>query len=204
MSAITSESLGLDAWENFYVIVGSSAAALTGLTFIVITIAADHRRGNSPEVRLTGLRAFITPTVVYFVTVLWLSALMTVPGQTPLSLSACVALSGVLGIAYCGRVIYWMFAVFSDYKPFLSDWIWNAILPPAAFALLTGAGLLGTSHTAFLLYAVGGVTLLLLLIGIHNAWDVVAWTTTERHARKGHESEALSGVNPDGENNRSP
>jgi hypothetical protein len=45
-----------------------------------------------------------------------------------------------------------------------------------------------------LLYAIGAVTLLLLFIGIHNAWDVVAWTTTERHAQKGHESEAMSGI----------
>jgi hypothetical protein len=187
------EPLGLHAWENFYVIVGSSAAALTGLTFIVITIAAD-RRDTSPGLRLKGLRAFITPTVVYFGTALWLSALMAVPGHTATSLSVCVSVTGVLGIIYCIQVIYWMFAVFSDYKPFLSDWIWNGFLPPAAFVFLTVAGFLGTGHTTLLLYAVGGVTLLLLFVGIHNAWDVVAWTTTERHARQGHESEALSGV----------
>ena len=194
MSATATEALGLNAWENFYVIVGSSAAALTGLTFIVITIAADYRRNNSPAVRLKGLRAFITPTVVYFGTALWLSALMSVPGQTAASLSVCVGISGLVGLGYCCAVVYWMFGVFSDYKPFLSDWIWNAVLPPAAFALLTVAGAVGTRHTAFSLYAVGGVTVLLLFIGIHNAWDVVAWTTTERHARKGHESAALSGI----------
>jgi hypothetical protein len=197
------EALGLNAWENFYVIVGSSAAALTGLTFIVITIAADSRRDNSPGVRLKGLRAFITPTVVYFGTALWLSALMAVPGQTATSLSICVIVTGVLGLVYCIQVIYWMFAVSSDYKPFLSDWIWNAILPPAAFAFLAVAGFLGTGHTTLLLYAVGGVTLLLLFVGIHNAWDVVAWTTTERHARKGHESATMSGVNPGPTGNRS-
>ena len=30
----------IDGWENFYVIVGSSAAALTGLMFVVITLTA--------------------------------------------------------------------------------------------------------------------------------------------------------------------
>src|SRR5690349_19469249 len=153
MSATPIEIPGLGAWENFYVIVGSSAAALTGLTFIVITIAADHRRDNSPAVRLKGLRAFITPTVVYFGTALWLSALMTVPGQTVFSLTLCIIITGVLGLIYCGQVIYWMFAVFSDYRPFLSDWIWNAMLPPAAFVLLAVAGFLGNGHPGFLLYA---------------------------------------------------
>ncbi len=31
----------LQAWENFYVIVGSSAGALTGLQFVVLTLIAE-------------------------------------------------------------------------------------------------------------------------------------------------------------------
>jgi hypothetical protein len=31
----------LDGWENFYVIVGSSAGALIGLQFVVITLIAE-------------------------------------------------------------------------------------------------------------------------------------------------------------------
>ncbi len=58
----------LSAWGNFYVIIGSSAAALTGLTFVVIALAADARR-LTPR----GLRAFVTPTIVHFGTVLALA-----------------------------------------------------------------------------------------------------------------------------------
>ena len=46
-------SLPLDSWNNFYVIVGSSAGGLTGLTFVVIALVSD---GHS--VRLSGLRTF--------------------------------------------------------------------------------------------------------------------------------------------------
>ena len=35
----------LSAWENFYVIIGSSAGALTGLQFVVIALAALQWRG---------------------------------------------------------------------------------------------------------------------------------------------------------------
>jgi hypothetical protein len=59
----------LQGWDNFYVIVGSSAAGLTGLTFIVITLAADAHR-VSPN----GLRIFITPTIVHFAAVLGAAA----------------------------------------------------------------------------------------------------------------------------------
>ena len=34
----------LTGWENFYVIVGSSAGGLTGLTFVVIALVRDAQR----------------------------------------------------------------------------------------------------------------------------------------------------------------
>jgi hypothetical protein len=44
--------------------------------------------------------------------------------------------------------------------------------------------LLLPSRTLLSVYLIAAATMLLLFIGIHNAWDVVAWITTERHARK--------------------
>src|SRR6266576_2769898 len=37
------ESTPFSAWENFYVIIGSSAAALTGLQFVVVVLGAVAR-----------------------------------------------------------------------------------------------------------------------------------------------------------------
>ena len=48
------------AWETFYVIVGSSAGALTGLMFVVIALVAEFR-GSERQIE-----AFGTPTVVHF------------------------------------------------------------------------------------------------------------------------------------------
>lgn len=187
MSPQLSAVLPLSGWENFYVIVGSSAAALTGLTFIVITISADRndRGGDTAARRLAGLRAFISPTVAHFTASLWISAVLNVPGQTALSLRVCLAVAGLVGVAYCGRVIYWMVRTFTDsqYMPFLEDWAWNAILPVLAYLSLLEAAWSLPMHPVPSLYVVGGVALSLLLVGIHNAWDVVAWITTERHAR---------------------
>ncbi len=189
MSPQLTAMLPVSGWENFYVIVGSSAAALTGLTFIVITISADRNdRGSSDSAarRLAGLRAFISPTVAHFTASLWISAVLNVPGQTGLSLRVCLMAAGLIGVVYCCRVIYWMVRTFTDsqYTPFLEDWLWNAILPMLAYVSLVGASWSLPQHPAPSLFVVGGVALLLLLIGIHNAWDVVTWITTERHARK--------------------
>jgi hypothetical protein len=185
VSAVTSSgALALSEWQNFYVLVGSSAGALTGLTFIVITVAADSSGVRSAGARLAGLRAFITPTAVYFGSALLLSALMSVPGLTAFTLALCLIVSGLAGLAYWATVIRWMFRVTSDYRLFLADWIWSVILPALAYLALLATALLLGGHPAASLYVIGATTLLLLFVGIHNAWDVVVWMTTERHARR--------------------
>src|SRR5262245_38998679 len=62
-------------WESFYVIVGSSAAALTGLQFVVLTLIADSAVGASAA----EVAAFGTPTVVHFSAVLLMSAILSAP-----------------------------------------------------------------------------------------------------------------------------
>jgi hypothetical protein len=53
----------LGGWENFYVIVGSSAGALIGLQFVVMALVSDMPR--TPNQAQTG-HAFATPTIVHF------------------------------------------------------------------------------------------------------------------------------------------
>jgi hypothetical protein len=184
-TAALGDGLPLAGWQNFYVIVGSSAAALTGLTFIVITLASDsNRTSQSAATRLLGLRAYITPTTVHFVSALWLSALLTVPGHTVGSLALCLGATGLLGTAYCVRVAVWMFETLSVYPVFVSDWIWCAVLPLSAHLILLATALLLPAYPGASLYTVAATTLMLLIIGIHNAWDVVAWITTGRHAHR--------------------
>ncbi len=182
------DALPLHGWENVYVIVGSSAAALTGLTFIVITISADAAntddRIRSPAARLRGLHAFITPIAVHFCAALWVSVLMSVPGQTVFSLAICLGGTGLAGLWYCATVIRWLLRATATYKPFLEDWIWNAVLPTLAYLSLLVTALLLHRLPLLSLYVVAATSVLLLFVGIHNAWDIVAWITTERHAHE--------------------
>jgi hypothetical protein len=67
--------MALDGWENFYVIVGSSAGALIGLQFVVLTLIAERPPLRAPEVAA----AFATPSVVHFAVVLLLSAIVSAP-----------------------------------------------------------------------------------------------------------------------------
>jgi hypothetical protein len=55
------------------------------------------------------------------------------------------------------------------------DWLFHALLPLAAYATLALSALAAWSHARDALFGVGAAALLLLFIGIHNAWDSVAY-----------------------------
>jgi hypothetical protein len=169
----------LDGWSNFYVIVGSSAAGLTGLTFVVIALVSDVQ-----TVRLSGLRAFVTPIVMHFGSALWLSALLCIPGHTAVSVAACVIVSGAILSVYGGATTYRMYRGRATYRPVIEDWIWNATLPSLCYLGLLVAGVLALHRPALALYIIGAAALTLLFVGVHNAWDLAVWVTVEGPAAK--------------------
>jgi hypothetical protein len=169
----------LEGWSNFYVIVGSSAAGLTGLTFVVIALVSD-----ATSVRMSGLRAFVTPIVMHFGAALWISALLCIPGHTAVSVAACMMVSGAILSAYGATTTYRMYRGRAVYQPVIEDWIWNATLPSLCYLALLIAGVLALRQLALALYFVGAAALTLLFVGVHNAWDLAVWVTVEGPAAK--------------------
>ena len=158
----------VSGWETFYVILGSSAAALTGLMFVVIALIGEPRRGLKPSVQ--SIRAFATPIIVHFGGVLLLAALLTTPRHTELTLSLSLIACGVGGLGFIRWVAIGMRRQ-QEYEPVDEDWEWHITLPAIAYGavLLGGAGLWWRPIPALTL--VGAAALFLLYIGIRNAWD---------------------------------
>ena len=162
------------AWTNFYVIVGSSAAALTGLQFVVIVLAAEAN-----ALSMTTMRAFGTPTVVHFCVALLVSAILSAPWRAVTSAAICLGGCGVGGLAYL--VIVLKHATKQKaYKPVFEDWLWHLVLPAAAYASLLASALLMTSRTASSLFGIAASAIFMLFIGIHNAWDAVTYIAIDR------------------------
>src|ERR1700674_4447016 len=91
----------LTAWSNFYVIAGSSAAALTGLMFVVITLVVGLERSKrTPD----GIATFSTPTVVHFCVALVISAILSAPWHSLAQVGTALGLTGLYGIVYVLRV----------------------------------------------------------------------------------------------------
>lgn len=168
------------AWESFYVIVGSTAGALTGLQFVVLTLISE-----AGMIRGTGqsLSAFGSPNVVHFCAALLVSGILSAPWHGLGPPGVAVAVAGVCGFVYSVVVLRRALRQ-RDYKPVLEDWIWHAALPMVAYAALVQAGIQLSRISADALFIVGGSALLLVFIGIHNAWDTVTYVMLER-AREG-------------------
>src|SRR5690348_1269334 len=86
--------LPLNEWSNFYVIIGSSAGALTGLQFVVIALVAQAQATGS----MGEIRAFGTPTVVHFCAALLISAILSAPWHTLPHVGWALVLCGAAGV----------------------------------------------------------------------------------------------------------
>ncbi|TLY48959.1 MAG: DUF4175 domain-containing protein [Gemmatimonadetes bacterium] len=167
----------LGAWESFYVIVGSSAAALTGLQFVVVVLGAEVR-----ALRADTVGAFGTPTIVHLCAALLISAIMSVPWRALLNAELALGACGAAGIAYMWVVIKRARRT-QGYSPVLEDWLWHCIFPLIAYVTLFVAALvLGRDLPRWLL-VIGVTTLVLLFIGIHNAWDAVTYIAARQPRR---------------------
>jgi hypothetical protein len=157
-------------WDSFYVIVGSAAGALIGLQFVVITLIAEEPQLGTPEAGA----AFATPTIVHFGSASLLAALVRAPWHTITPPAILWGLVGVSGAAYAVVVARRM-RVQTAYQPVGEDWLFHVALPLTAYLTLALSALAASSHTRETLFGVGAAALLLLFIGIHNAWDGVAY-----------------------------
>src|SRR5512134_3951092 len=184
----------LKSWESFYVIVGTSAGALTGLQFVVLTLITEAGLMRGTE---DTLAAFGSPNVVHFCAALLVSALLSAPWPGLGAPAVALGLTGAFGLAYSVAVLVRARRQ-SDYKPVLEDWIWHAALPMIAYAALVSAGIQLQGAAELALQFAGGSTLLLVFIGIHNAWDTVTYVTLERarERRATAEAKAREGIKP--------
>jgi hypothetical protein len=172
-----SELTVLSDWQNYYMLMGTAAATLTGLMFVVTTLIAGI------DAHLSTLNAAVsaynTPTVVHFGTVLLLAGLLSAPWQTFSSLSLLLGLLGLGMVLYSIIVMRRMRRV-PNYQSTLEDWSWYMAFPLLANVLLIVAAFVLPKSAFSALYIVGSAMMSLLLVGIRNAWDMVTFLAVER------------------------
>ena len=170
----------LAGWQNFYVITGSSAGALIGLQFVVLSLISN---ATSSTGMADAGRTFSTPTIVHFGAVLGLSGILCAPWDGIGAAALLWGVVGVCGVVYVGVVTRRMRSQ-KVYRPQFEDWLFHSVLPIAGYlTLAVSAGVVGWRPRE-VLFGVGAAALLLLFIGIHNAWDAVTYHLFVKRAQE--------------------
>ncbi len=168
----------LTPWAPYYEITGAAAAALTGLQFVAVTLMAQSSvPGTGGDGAEHTMAAFGTPTVVHFAAALLLSAGLSAPWPSFVALRLTLAAAGIVGLAYAGVVLRRARRQ-TRYAPVLEDWVWHVALPTLAYGGIAGSAAFARDP-GVVLFGVAGMTLVLLCVGIHNAWDTVAYMAAQ-------------------------
>ncbi len=165
----------LHDWDNFFILAGGAGATLIGLLFVAITVGADL---STPR-GVYGTRAFLTPTLILFGSVLLqcLAALAPWPSAWPVGII--MGLCGLIGLVFQIRVILMQRKI--DFaSPDWLDWALFSAVPALGYAsLIAGAaGLI--AEKSFAPYAIAGAIALLLFAGVYGAWDLALWIARNR------------------------
>jgi hypothetical protein len=166
----------LAAWQTFYILIGTAAATLTGLMFIVVTLLAEVR-ARAP---LSGevFATFNTPNVVHFGLVLLVAAILTAPWKALWQVGVLLGLCGLGGATYAVIVVRRVRRQ-TDYRPVFEDWLFHTALPLVSYSALVIGAILLPGQPEPTLFVIAAAMVLLLFIGIHNAWDNVTFIAIE-------------------------
>ena len=169
-----------EGWANFFVVLGTAAAALIGVMALIATLTAggNHTRAER------GQRLFLTPTVFHLAAVLTLSALTLAPRQPPAFHLALMMALTLYGLIYSIIVAVQLSKAGQETSPHWSDFWCYGALPVAVYAATELALVLGFSDRGEGCFALAACLLLLLLAAIRNAWDLVTWLAPRRAALK--------------------
>ena len=168
----------LKDWETFYFMIGSAGAGLIGLLFVVVTLTAGFDRSQT----FRGTRLFLTPTAVDFAVILTVSAVAIAPGlptQAAAVLFALIALAG-LGFAVRSSIGIWRPPPPGIEASHWTDFWMYGVVPAAIYAAILASDIVLWFEEPLAPFAIAALLLILLLIGIRNAWDLVTWVAPRR------------------------
>jgi hypothetical protein len=165
----------LHGWDNFFITAGTAAATLIGLLFVAVTVGTGFSTSRIEH----GTRGFLTPTLIRFGGVLFLSMAVLAPWPSAWPIGIILSLGGLAGLVHQIKVVvmrHKVGLVLLDWH----DWIPYVAVPALGSAsLIVGAvGLLVEKW--FATYAIAGATVLLLFAGIYGAWDLTLWMIKNR------------------------
>lgn len=163
-------------WENFYILIGGAAGALIGLMFVVTTLTA----GRDPAQVSRGAPVYVTPVVFHFAVVMVISAIAEMPGVRPAAMGAVLAVAAAIGLPYAIVTTRALFRPGWPTPPDMSDRCFYGVFPALAYLAIAAAAAATWLASGMAAHLIGLSLLILLLIGIRNAWDLATTLAQQR------------------------
>jgi hypothetical protein len=166
----------LEQWHDFFLLLGTAAGTLVALLFVAATVSS----GVFSLERRAPLRMFLSATVVHFSSVLAAALIMLLPLTNWLLLGLIALGCAVVGLGYSGLALR---DSIRDGLITNVDWedrTWYGVLPFLAYVGEFATGIALACGAAAGCAALAACMSLLLVIGIHNAWDITVWTISRR------------------------
>ena len=166
-----------EGWSDYFVLLGTAAAGLIGLLFVVVTLTTSIDRSRA--LRAGGI--YMTPIAIHFGVVLSISACTLVPRLMPAQTAILIAVFAALGFAGAMRTC---FGIVDFHKnadpPHWSDFWGYGVAPAAAYVLVETAAFEVRRGAEWAVYLLAGALLVLMLVAIRNAWDLLTWMAPGR------------------------
>jgi len=166
----------LEGWHEFYTLLGTAAATLVALMFVAVSVAV----GLLTSDRSIGTRIYMSPVIMHYAYVLFVSLIVLAPGLSDGMLGLIIIAGGLIGLGYS---VYIAIRLFRDSKSEFVDRFAYGAWPAVAYASTIVGGALIADHKWWGVDILAAAMLLLLFVNVRNAWDLSV-TFARRHSDK--------------------
>ena len=167
----------LHEWHEFYVLLGTAGATLLALLFVAVSLGTGLLSNKDQQ----GTRTFMSPVVIHFTSVFFLSAVCLVPSHGPVFFAILIGVTAVIGIAVSIVISVWVMR--TELTQYLPDYFAYGLLPVGAYLALMAASIMIYLARPYALEVLAGGLLLLTIVNVRNAWDLTL-SMVRRHAGK--------------------
>jgi hypothetical protein len=165
----------LHEWHEFYILLGTAGATLLALLFVAVSLGTGFLSSKDQQ----GTRTFMSPVVIHFTSVFFLSAVCLVPSHGPVFFAVLIAGTAVVGVAVSIVISVWV--VRTEMTQYLPDYFAYGLLPVGAYLALLVASVMIYLGRDYALEVLAGGLLVLAIVNVRNAWDLTL-SMVRRHA----------------------
>jgi hypothetical protein len=168
----------LAEWREFYLLVGTAGATLVALLFVAVSLGT----GFLTERRKVQTRTFMSPVLIHFASVFFLSAIALVPGHGATFYAIPIGATAVIGATVSSYIT--INVIRTDMTRYMEDYFAYGLLPALGYVALLAAAVTIYFKIDLGLDVLAGGLLLLALVNIRNAWDLTLTMVRHHRARR--------------------